>query len=68
MPKNEDIRSKWIAAISHHDLKFKILKSFSVCELHFRSEDYHIPFTSISNTVQLKKDAVPSIFNKNGNN
>ncbi|KAL5238567.1 hypothetical protein ACI65C_005977 [Semiaphis heraclei] len=32
---------------------------------HIESDDYHTPFTSISNTVQLKKDAVLSIFNKN---
>lgn len=55
LPKISTLKSKWIEIISKHQ---RVSSSFSVCERHFKSEDFLINGAKKS----LHFEAIPSIF------
>lgn len=63
LPKG-DISKEWIKFLEKSNPSFKLTKTCTLCGLHFDSDlDYEITATSVYQTKQLKKNAVPSILN-----
>lgn len=59
VPPNEPQRKRWIDAIEKHQTFDYTCPSFDICCLHFEKSN----FICKENTILLKNDAIPSIFN-----
>lgn len=61
IPRDSNLRLKWLTFIRSIDKDFIIKPSHLLCENHFYDSDYIIPITSVKKLKKLKKNAVPSV-------
>lgn len=61
IPKDTELRLKWLKFIRSIDRHFIMKPSHLLCENHFFDSEYSIPTTSLKKQKKLKKNAVPSV-------